>query len=1191
MTLANFESSFVSVLPRMRSFSEIDADLAVASSGATGASKAMIARIESHIHQGDDLYTRRQYLGALNEFKQARAMIYSILYPDFHVGGYLRGKELMLPLSPAIEKSLMDASVRLTDAIRPLDITPQPVIRREMQEQVPDSLKPMVTVGFRESKPDEIAQLATSQGVSLLQDQKPQAAADVMEDALARAGAQLNPALKAALQLNIAAAHLQSGDTQNGSKFAGLALEQFKAAQDPVGQAQALHLSGVSLQKSGNTAAAKPLFQQASDLLDRKGGAAVAVELPPATQPHVAPRVIAAAPAGRPTGVAPAGVGLAPALTVGSTLRISQNILALEPVAKMDAQAISFRISGRESGWGVLPLVTDQQRQEQAKTWQIGVPAGEKFASFSVGGGQLPTVAESISALYQPRINAVNLRDLGLQIVDTSSTTFYLTHLYSYVLPVKLGDCYHQLGQFAHAEENYQQATGYSFLNRSIEATALWLRIARNAVEWGDTIYRAEDLPNAKIQYSKLVTENAGVPAASLLYSAGSLATPANSAKALIQNLAKRPVPEIHGEIAIVVFTAFSRLQQIAQNLDFYGLLLSPIHTFEYLQSVARGFAQEASQAEQQFINFKSRQEAAEATRRDLETTSAMAHAEADARFQQFQSAQDDIVAAQAALDLAQRRVADAQKQKNQYAAQSSAQIWGQAAAQALSAGQDAMYDEISQLADKLARGETISGPGGKLAAAETLYAGRKTQAYELQKMQDNIDELQKAIPIAQAQLTSASARVKSAEIEWQAALQRASLADASLAAFDNDFFTPETWQKMSDIMRDISRSYLHRGIGIAKLMERAYNFDNDTQLKIIKSDYGYSVANPGAGRNTILLGGDSLLADIESFTFQAITNKTRKNSRIKDVLSIATNFPAQFDEFRSTGLLSFETDLYEFDRLHPGFYGQRLESVEVELIGLLPENSGVEGTLTAGGVSSLRKRDGTSGKRVHQVDTMALSNFTLRGDVFLYSTETGVRGLFQGLGLGTTWQLHLPKRSNAFDFRRIFDVNIVFYYTALYDQGLRTAILAKPVRPGELDLLRTFALRYDFPDAWYGFYRQGSAKFSLERTRLPFNQQNFKVKSAQFRVVTKLGISNQNIVLRITGPNGFTGQATTDKDGLVSSTGPLAGLVGTTPIGDWQIAVTGGPSIMDGSTPKPDRIYNIQLGLEYSYEYVPEVM
>lgn len=1191
MALKNFEASFVSVLPQMRASEEIAADLAASGESASATTRAAMAEIESHLAAGNNDYNQRSYSSALEEFKQARALIYRVLYPGFAVGPFTT-KEIALPVSASMENALLGAASKLSDAIRPMSLEYSPVVPSQVQDAIPDGLKAFAGVGFHESASiEEIAQVASAQGVALLQDGKPEAAAAVLEDGLNRAGAQLDASLKAALELNIAAAHLQSGDAPGGGKFAQAALEHFKASQDQVGQAQAVHLSAVSAEKAGNPTAAAQLYQQAADILKRLPGKtpAAPANLPSVPLSSALSNIISRSGVGAVPGKV--AVGLAPRVAVRQAVTVSKDTGVLQSISKMNSQEISYRIAGRDNGWGVAPATSDQDRREQAKTWQIGVLTGDTLTSFSVAAGKVPPAADIVARIYQPRITATKISDLAFHLVDTSSTTFYLTHLYAYVLPVKLGDTYHQLGQFAHAEENYLQAAGYTYLNKTLEATSLWVRIARNAVEWGDTVYKSEDLPGAAGQYSKLVTQAGAVPATAL-YTTASLANPAATARTLIQNLATRPIPELPGEISILVLSAFSKLQQIAQNLDFYGLLLSPIHTFEYLQSVARGFAQEAMQAEEQFINFKSRQEAAEATRRDLEATSAMAHAEADARSQQSISAADDVTAAQRALDLANKRLSDAVAQKAAYAAQSSAEIWAQAASQALVSGQDAMYSEISELADKLARGETISGPGGKLAAAQTLYAGRKTQAYELQKMQDNISELQAAVPIAQAQLASAQARAKAAEIEWQAALQRASLADAALQAFDNDFFTDETWSKMSDVMRDISRSYLNRGIRIAKLMERAYNFENDTNLKVIKQDYGYAVAKAAPGRDTTLLGGDGLLADIESFTYQAITSKTRKSSRIKDAISIATNYPAHFDQFRSTGLLTFETDLYEFDRLHPGFFSQRIEAVELEIIGLLPENGAAEGTLTAGGVSSFRKKDGTLGKRVQVVDTMALSNFNLRGDVFVYSTETGVRGLFQGIGLGTTWELHLPKRANDFDFRRVFDVNFIIYYTATFDNGLRSAVLAKPPKPGELELQRTFALRYDFPDAWYSFYQGGTAKFTLDRVRLPFNQQNFKVKSAQFRVVTAAGVSNQGIALKITGPNAISGVVNTDVNGTVSSAdAALAGLAGANPVGDWQVQVTGGASLMDGGVLDLKRVYNIQFGLEYSFEYVPEVL
>jgi hypothetical protein len=1182
MGLENFKASFVSVSPFLRSEAEIAVDLNP-SGGATAATRAAIAQIESQLVQGDNLYSQGRYYGALTQYKLVQSAILKILYPTFDGSLYSRAFAQALPTSAALETSLVVASSHMLDAMRPLSVSGGPVIRQVASGPLPKNLQPLTSSGFRENATaDETVQTGIAQAVSLLQDSKPEAAADLLSDVLAQAAgsnsapAKLDPALHASLLLNLAGAKLQAGDPRSACTYANSATELFKSANDLVGQAQAAHMAGVSAIQAGDPTGGQRLLQTASSLL--KGVSS--------STPGANPLVGAAAEV-RPT---VAGIGIAAARTsIAMHVPITRDLGALAPIASMNAQSITFRVAGREDGWGTLPVLTPQLRNEQSKPWSVGVAVGNEIPSLTVASGKLASADDIVAKIYKPRVLATDLTALYIPIVDTSSTTFYLTHLYSFVLPVKLGDTYNKLGQYSLAEASYLQASGYTYLNKALEAPALWIRIAENASQWGDTLYKAENLPAAQAQYSKLVTAAGGVPA-SVLYNTASLADAATTAKNLIANLNARPVPATFGEIAILVLSAYSKLQQIAQGLDFFGLLLTPIHTFEYLQGVARGFAQEASQAEQQFINYKTRQEAAEQTRRDLEATSAMAHAEADSKFWQWQSAKDDAKAAQAALDLANKRVADATAERTAYAASSAAEIWAQAAAAALSGGQDAMYSEISELADKLARGETISGPRPKLAAAESLYGGRKTRAYELQKMQDNIDELAKAVAVSTAQRDSANARAISADVDYQAALMRANLADASLDAFDNNFFTSDTWSKMSDVIRAIAREYLFRGIRIAKLMERAYNFDNDTNLQVIKNDYGVSVAAPAAGRDTVLLGGDSLLADIDSFTYQAIATKTRKSSRVKDVISIDTDFPAQFDAFRNTGLLKIETDLYEFDRRHPGFYAQRIEAVELELIGVLPDNTAPEGTLTAGGVTGFRKVDGTAGKRVHQIDTMALSNFNVRGDGFLYATETGVRGLFQGYGIGATWQLHLPRRSNNFDLRRIFDINLILYYTAMYDAGLETKVLTTPPKPGELELLRTFALRYDFPDIWYGFYKTGTAGFVLDPVRLPFNQQNFKVISAQFRVVTKPGVSNAGIQLTVTGPNNAIGNVTTDATGTVSSAdAALAGLVGADPLGTWKVQVVGGASITDGGVLKLDRVYNIQFGLEYSYEYVPE--
>jgi hypothetical protein len=226
----------------------------------------------------------------------------------------------------------------------------------------------------------------------------------------------------------------------------------------------------------------------------------------------------------------------------------------------------------------------------------------------------------------------------------------------------------------------------------------------------------------------------------------------------------------------------------------------------------------------------------------------------------------------------------------------------------------------------------------------------------------------------------------------------------------------------------------------------------------------------------------------------------------------------------------------------------------------------------------------------VHAVDTLALSDFVLRNDAFVYHAETGVRGLFQGIGVRTTWQLHLPKRSNAFDYRRIFDVHLVLYYTAQFDAALRSQVLARPPAAGELSLLRDFSLRYDFPDGWYGFYGEGAAVFTLDRLHLPANQRDFTIEALHFRLIAKESVSNAGITVRVTSPSGTSGTATTDANGAVSTTDPaLAAMVGASPIGNWKVEVLSGDPLMVDGQLRFDRIYSVQMGLQYAFRFVEE--
>ena len=143
-------------------------------------------------------------------------------------------------------------------------------------------------------------------------------------------------------------------------------------------------------------------------------------------------------------------------------------------------------------------------------------------------------------------------------------------------------------------------------------------------------------------------------------------------------------------------------------------------------------------------------------------------------------------------------------------------------------------------------------------------------------------------------------------------------------------------------------RRYLDMALKTALLMQQAYNFETDQSLRFIRKDYSTEEVKG-------LLGADALMADIQSFTYDLITSTTGKSQPVRQTISLAQRYAFLFErQFRRTGVMEFETRIDDFDYVYPGTYAGRIESVGVEVVGLVPPN-GVSGNLTNSGVSAYR--------------------------------------------------------------------------------------------------------------------------------------------------------------------------------------------------------------------------------------------
>ena len=402
------------------------------------------------------------------------------------------------------------------------------------------------------------------------------------------------------------------------------------------------------------------------------------------------------------------------------------------------------------------------------------------------------------------------------------------------------------------------------------------------------------------------------VDAAAPLYSHAALAQVGATIKHMLETYEAQGVGAVNPLLASIVLEIRARLIQLAAGLDFLGMPtdIVPIWSFEFLQSVARYFAQQAVHAEREFIGFTDRGENEEFSRQQLEQQVALAGAEKELAKQQRMAAEAEQKAYDEAETLAETRALNAQANRNDYAAMSTERI-------ALETSNAWYSAQNPWELDNTIEGE---GPDAgrhvhEVIAENTKKRGRIVREYELAAMDRQTAEMQQAEVVAAAQAAAADARVSAAKQMEDVAKLREDAAKDNLEAFDTQFFTPDVWFQMAQFMRNISASYMYKAVRTARLMQRAYNFENDLDRKFIRVDYT---------TNTIkgLFGADALLLDIDTFTYDLITTVRRKEIPLKQTISVADRYPFLFEtEFRKTGRLTFETRLEDFDVSYPGSY------------------------------------------------------------------------------------------------------------------------------------------------------------------------------------------------------------------------------------------------------------------------------
>ncbi|MGI5823933.1 MAG: hypothetical protein ACOX6Z_08350, partial [Dethiobacteria bacterium] len=640
--------------------------------------------------------------------------------------------------------------------------------------------------------------------------------------------------------------------------------------------------------------------------------------------------------------------------------------------------------------------------------------------------------------------------------------------------------------------------------------------------------------------------------------------------QAVIQALfVKKTESAENPRIMIALSRAVMQISKINSELNFIGLGVHiPPFSFEYLQNLARYFAQHAAQVEQVYIQFQSTGENEKFREQQLSQQAAIASASVELEQRGLGEAREGVDVARAGAAYAGVQHQNALQAASDFAAArwellelDSLQAWASAAAVGSS-------KEVKQTitgytyysADKKNRSQVIQD----LAYQRTCLS----HALEASRLQREIEAADAYRKMAGEQVQQAQAREEIAKQRLAIARMQEQYARENLAFLKGREFSSAMWYNLAREARRLARRYQDMAIEVATMMEKAYEAETGRNLRKIKFEYGLKELDG-------LLGAEALLFDIEYFSLDHVRTKSKK-ARMKQMISLADNFPLAFARLLQTGRTFFETTLEHFDRRYPGFYLNKIKQVDVVFVGLTGAE-GVSGTLRNIGLSQFRTKSGSIVNQTYPADVMPLSEYNVRQDALVFQLDSKELRLFENNGVATMWQLDLPRAVNTFDLHQILDIHLVIYYDGFFDANLEQQILAALPAGGSAS--RGIALRLYAPDELYYLRSQGAAELCLSPAFFPANHTNLRLKGYTLQALGE-NVAGLRVHVAIAGLGaGHTFQ--------MDSSGNAAGSAFTAPL-NHSLFDTWIFTIRPEDNPGFDLsgLTDLAMFLEYEYDY-----
>ena len=478
--------------------------------------------------------------------------------------------------------------------------------------------------------------------------------------------------------------------------------------------------------------------------------------------------------------------------------------------------------------------------------------------------------------------------------------------------------------------------------------------------------------------------------------------------------------------------------------------------------------------------------------------------------------------------------------------------------------------------AQGIASGFAIDAGARAQAAAVNLSFEQRTKDLQFQQSIAAEDLL-----VAQQQIAVAEAGVAIAREEIRIAQLAQTQAADVLAYLERRIFTEGTYRWIASVLGSVYRFFLQEAEAVARLAEDQLAFETASAPKrIIGTGYWslprYNAASTAA-QDLGLTGSARLLEDVYRLDQAAFLGRQRKQYQ-SITLDLAKLFPLDFQRFRETGEMVFETTSGMLDQSMAGSFLCMIEHVQVSFVGLVSPVNSIRGALLKSGLSRV------------VVGGTAFAEVMLRGAperlaLTAASTDTsvapptgepsdGVRKPFQGSGFATQWGLNVPKDANGFDYRGLATVLVTFVYSALHSESYADQIRSK--RDKRVSFEKAYSLRRNFPDAWYDLNNPDltpspmQVQFTTIRDDFPPNLSGFALEAVVLYIVRRDGedfeLDLDALTFRPEGASGEVGGAAVTVDARVSTRSgngtPWLPMLGSVPNGGWTLALPDTPSM-----------------------------